>query len=597
MSPHSTIVINADGPETRVAVIENGMLAELYIERKRGRGVAGNVYKGRVVRVLPGMQAAFVDIGIEKAAFLYVGDVRGAPDDYQRLFALDEDERSGNEEDEDERQERSRGAQIQDLLKEGQEILVQVAKEPMGTKGARITSYVSLPGRHLVFMPTVDHIGISRRIQSDKERKRLRDIVESMRPKGAGFIVRTVAEGVPEADLRADMDFLIKLWNETLRRAEKARAPAPLYSDLDLLLRTVRDLFTEDVDALILDSRPEYERAAKFVNAFMPQFATKVQLYEGPEPIFDGYGIEIEIDRALERKVWLKSGGYLIIDQGEALTAIDVNTGRFVGKRNLEETITKTNLEACKEVAEQLRLRNLGGIIVVDFIDMDREVNREKVSRAFHESLRKDKARINVTKISDMGLVEMTRKRTRESLGRMLTEPCFYCEGKGYLKSKATICYELLREVKRQAWTFRDEALTVTAHPEIANLLMTTEHHFVEALEKKFQKRIVVRPKERFHLEQYEIKQGSRPEDRSDRPEGSAERGPNGKAGERKPEERKPEERKPEERKGGDRKAEERKAEERKAEERKAEERKAEERNSDEQPAPDAGAAKPEGEP
>jgi ribonuclease G len=512
MSSHATIVVNADGPETRVALIEHGVLAELYLERKRGRGVGGNVYKGKVVRVLPGMQAAFVDIGIDKAAFLYVGDVRGAPDDYLRLFAEDDEDR-GEDEEREEATRAGRGAQIQDLLKEGQEILVQVVKEPIGTKGARITSYVSLPGRHLVFMPTVDHVGISRRIQSEKERRRLREIVDSMRPKGAGFIVRTVAEGVPEADLRADMDFLIKLWNETLRRERVAKAPALLYSDLDLLLRTVRDLFTDEVEQLIVDAKPEFERVQKFVSAFMPQYLSKLELYEGSEPIFDGYGIEIEIDRALQRKVWLKSGGYLIIDQGEALTSIDVNTGRFVGRRNLEETLTKTNLEACREIAEQLRLRNLGGIIVIDFIDMDRESSRDKVSRAFHEALRPDKARVNVTKISDMGLVEMTRKRTRESLGRTLTEPCFYCEGKGYLKSKTTICYELLREVRRQAWAISDDLLTVTAHPEIANLLTTTEHDFVEAVEKKVQKQIVVRPRGTFHLEQFEIKGGARESD------------------------------------------------------------------------------------
>jgi ribonuclease G len=527
MTTHSTIVINADGPETRVALIENGMLAELHIERKRERGVAGNIYKGKVVRVLPGMQAAFVDIGIEKAAFLYVADVLGAPDDYQRMLVEHDEEHaerpgglvSGPDEDEEGHEEAApRGgqrAQIQDLLKDGQEILVQVAKEPIGTKGARSTTYVSLPGRHLVFMPTLDHVGISRRIQSDKERKRLKDIVDSMRPKGTGFIVRTVAEGVPEEDLRADMDFLIKLWNETLRRNERARAPALLYSDLDIILRTVRDLFTDEVDALIIDSQRDFERIQKFVSAFVPALLPKLKLYDGAEPIFDGYGIEIEIDRALERKVWLKSGGYLIIDQGEALTAIDVNTGRFVGRRNLEETITKTNLEACREIAEQLRLRNLGGIIVVDFIDMDRESNREKVWRAFLEALRRDKARVNVTKISDLGLVEMTRKRTRESLGRALTEPCFYCEGKGYLKAKSTLCYELLREVQRQAWTFREDSLTVTVNPEIANLLTTTDHDFVEALEKRLGKRIVIKPKGSFHLEQYEIRPGAKTEEKT----------------------------------------------------------------------------------
>src|SRR5882724_8499711 len=348
--PHSLLVINADGPETRVALVEDGFLGELYIERKRERGIAGNIYKGRVERVLPGMQAAFVNIGLEKSAYLHVSDVRGTPDDLKGLLA-------------------GEGARIEDLLKEGQEVIVQVTKEPISTKGARTTRYISLPGRHLVFMPTVDHIGISRRIASDKERRRLREIVESVRPPGSGFIVRTVAENVSERELKSDMEFLIKLWNEVVRRAEGGRCPSLIYNDLDLLLRTVRDLFTADVEKLIIDSRGEYERVKKFIAAFMPDFPGIIELYEGQEPIFDGFGIEIEIDRALERKVWLKSGGYLIVDEMEALTAIDVNTGRFVGKSSLEDTITKTNLEACREVAEQLRIRSIGGMIVVDFID------------------------------------------------------------------------------------------------------------------------------------------------------------------------------------------------------------------------------------
>src|SRR4051794_6486972 len=429
--PQSLIVINADGPETRVALVEDGFLGELYIERKRERGIAGNIYKGRVERVLPGMQAAFVNIGLEKSAYLHVSDVRGTPDDLKRLMSS-ESNRAGDDEDEDADAARGGGggARIEDLLKEGQEIVVQVTKEPISTKGARTTRYTSLPGRHLVFMPTVDHIGISRRIASDKERRRLREIVDSMRPAGSGFIVRTVADGVSERELRSDMEFLIKLWNEVVRRAEGGRCPALIYNDLDLLLRTVRDLFTADVEKLIIDSRPEYDRVKKFIAAFMPDFSGHIELYDGTDPIFDGYGIEVEIDRALERKVWLKSGGYLIIDQGEALTSIDVNTGKFVGKRNLEETITKTNMEACKEIADQLRLRNVGGIIVLDLIDMDRPQNREKVSKALAEALRNDKAKANVTTISELGLVEMTRKRTRESLSRSLTEPCAACEGK-----------------------------------------------------------------------------------------------------------------------------------------------------------------------
>jgi ribonuclease G len=520
------LVINADGPETRVALVENGQVVEIYIERRRERGIVGNIYKGKVLRVLPGMQAAFVDIGTDKAAFLYVADVRGSPEDVKALFVDEDDE--GRERKvpggEREREPEDRGGKdtrIEDLLRPSQEILIQIAKAPIGTKGSRSTSYISLPGRNLVFMPTVDHVGISRRIGSDKERKRLRNIVDSMRPPGTGFIVRTVAEGVLEAELRHDMEFLIKLWNSILKKSETTKAPALIYNDLDLLLRTVRDLFTSDVDKLIIDSKTEHERLLKFTSAFMPEYVPKIEHYDKGEPIFDAYGIEMELDRALERKVFLKSGGSLVIDQGEALTAIDVNTGRFVGKRNLEETITKTNLEACKEVADQLRLRNIGGIIIIDFIDMDKESNQDKVMRSFAEAVRPDRAKTNVTKISELGLVEMTRKRTRESLGRMLTEPCFYCDGKGYLKSKTTVCYEVLRQIRREGHVFPDDTLTVSVHPEIAELLATADHEFLEALEKRLQKKINIRPRERFHLEHFEIRGASsdmKTESRGDSP-------------------------------------------------------------------------------
>jgi ribonuclease G len=494
------LVINADGPETRVALIEKGQLSELYIERRRERGIVGNIYKGRVKRVLPGMQAAFVDIGVEKAAFLYVADVRGAPEDFKSLFLDSDDEHK-----EDHKSRERRQARIEDLVKEGQEIMIQVAKGPIGTKGARSTAYVSLPGRNLVFMPTVNHVGISRRIGTDKERKRLRAIIDGMRPEGAGFIVRTVAEGVSEKELQADMEFLIKLWNSILAKQKTVKAPALLYGDLDLLLRTVRDLFTPQVDKLIVDSKSEHERLLKFVGAFMPHFGGKIELYDGREPIFDGYGIESEIDRALERKVGLRSGGSLIIDQGEALTAIDVNTGKFVGKKSLEETITKTNLEACKEVADQLRLRNIGGMIIVDFIDMDKEQNREKVMRSFEEALKNDKAKANVTKISELGLVEMTRKRTRESLGRMLTEPCPYCEGKGYTKSKTTVCYEILRQLRRDGNSFTTDGIVVTCNPDIADILVSVEQQYIDELEKRLQKKIIIEAKKRFHVEKFEL--------------------------------------------------------------------------------------------
>ena len=508
MASDSLIVINADGPETRVALVEDGYLGELYIERKRERGIAGNIYKGRVERVLPGMQAAFVNIGLEKSAYLHVSDVRGTPDDLKRLFSGGDSSGSHNEEDEDaaDAARVGSGARIEDLLKEGQEIVVQVTKEPISTKGARTTRYVSLPGRHLVFMPTVDHVGISRRISSDKERRRLREIVDSMRPPGSGFIVRTVADGVSERELKSDMEFLIKLWNEVVRRSESGRCPALIYNDLDLLLRTVRDLFTADVQKMIIDSRSEYDRVKKFIAAMMPEFTGHIELYEGNDPIFDGYGIEIEIDRALERKVWLKSGGYLIVDEMEALTAIDVNTGRFVGKSSLEDTITKTNLEATREVAEQLRIRSIGGMIVVDFIDMDRPHNREKVTRAFNDYLRKDRNKAAVTRISELGLIEMTRKRTRESLLHTLTEPCSACEGKGYTKSRRTVTYELFRELRRQGDLVEGDTVLVEVHPEVAQVLATSDRPFLEEMEKRLQKRIVVKARGSFHVEDFEIR-------------------------------------------------------------------------------------------
>src|SRR4051812_37128267 len=508
MASDTLIVINADGPETRVALVEGGYLGELYIERKRERGIAGNIYKGRVERVLPGMQAAFVNIGLEKSAYLHVSDVRGTPDDLKRLFAGGDASASSHGEEDEEAADAARvgsGARIEDLLKEGQEIVVQVTKEPISTKGARTTRYVSLPGRHLVFMPTVDHVGISRRISSDKERRRLREIVDSMRPPGSGFIVRTVADGISERELKSDMEFLIKLWNEVVRRAEGSRCPALIYNDLDLLLRTVRDLFTADVAKLIIDSRAEYDRVKKFIAALMPDFTGLIELYDGTDPIFDGFGIEIEIDRALERKVWLKSGGYLIVDEMEALTAIDVNTGRFVGKSSLEDTITKTNLEACREVAEQLRIRSIGGMIVVDFIDMDRPHNREKVTRTFNDHLRRDRSKATVTRISELGLIEMTRKRTRESLLHNLTEPCTACEGKGYTKSRRTVCYELFRELRRQGDLVESDTIIIEAHPAIADVLATTDHAFIEDLEKRLQKRIVVKARGSFHMEDFEI--------------------------------------------------------------------------------------------
>ncbi|MBI5068530.1 MAG: Rne/Rng family ribonuclease [Deltaproteobacteria bacterium] len=737
MAGTSILVINAAGAETRVALVESGNIHEFYLERKREKGIVGNIYKGRVVRVLPGMQAAFVDIGLEKAAFLYVGDVYGDPD-FSEEFELTEGEhaphphevpteqeaeeqearalespppaaeaapagdaltpspaaeaapveaapavapaaeaapaepppapaptlvpaptpvpaadtapqpapvqvdpfaalaaapvpaaepvaqaapepaaaaptpapanepspaaaaggpaeagaaeagaagaiaarpteaareaREPRERDRDRggRRERNRGERgdrdrgdrgdrdrdrgergdrdrgdkergekergdkergergerdhrrnggrrddegrkarepksIQDLLKEGQEVIVQVAKDPIGTKGARITSHISLPGRHLVFMPTVDHIGISRRIEKEGERRRLREIVDRMRPDGTGFIVRTVAENVEAQKLEADIRFLIQVWNEIIRQKDKVGAPALLHPDLDLILRATRDLFTADVNKLVIDDRDEYERILRFVHEQAPHLESSIELYQGDEPIFDAYGIEQELKRASQRKVWLKSGGYIIIDQAEALTAVDVNSGRYVGKKNLEETITKINTEAAKEIVYQLRLRNIGGIIIIDFIDMDKPGNRDKVFRALQDALGRDKAKTNVLKISELGLVEMTRKRVRESVTRVMNEPCGYCDGKGHIKSKTTVAYEILRDIRREAAHFGEPALVVNCHPEVARVLQGTERDEVRYLMDRFNKTIQVKPQQHYHQEQFDL--------------------------------------------------------------------------------------------
>jgi ribonuclease G len=496
------VVINATSHETRIALIENGTIAELYIERSRVRGIVGNIYKGKVIRVLPGMQAAFVDIGLEKAAFLYVADVFEAIEDYETFM---EGNSSKGEGEAEEGEHVSSVHPIEELLQEGQEILVQISKEPIGTKGARITSHISLPGRHLVYMPTVEHVGVSRRIENEVERERLKEIVESTKPSPGGFIVRTVSEGKSEEDLLTDMQYLTTLWEEIVKKNEKGHAPSLIHSDLDVTQKVVRDILSEDVDRIVVDAKPEYDKIVHFISTFMPKIKYSIELYEEDEPIFDHFGLEVEISRALGRKVWLKSGGYIIIEQTEALTAIDVNTGRYVGKINLEDTILKTNLEAVKEIAYQLRLRNIGGIIIIDFIDMEKEVNRDKVFTALEEALKADKSKTNILKMSDLGLVEMTRKRVRESIGRLMCEPCPYCEGLGYVKSKTTICHEIFRELRREMLDLRGTKVMLTVHPQVADLLYDEERRGLEDLEKRFKKRITVRAKPGFHQEQFEI--------------------------------------------------------------------------------------------
>jgi ribonuclease G len=719
------LVINVDIRETRVALIENGIIAELHIERESSKGTLGNIYLGKVSRVLPGMQAAFIDVGLERAAFLHVEDLI-RPDDFEAYLAghrhgtEDEDRSSGPapeqalqpvpaaaapsttarelpielptaldieeepeaepdedddveadaapppadsaeaaEEDEgaetpeeepheleaeavtaegqgeDEPDEGQPGAEpegedeadeeaeagpgepapagaveaapvptaaeatpaeattveeapaagraragrsrsrrdrvrrsartrdrephadragpppapapqqggrqgrhggeragegrhgrpqqgrrhthepprvskttpIREVVREGQEVIVQISKEPIGTKGARVTSHISLPGRYVVYLPTVDHVGISKRIGSEKERSRLRDAIEAMKPPQGGLIVRTMAEGLTKKQLKADIGYLVRLWGEIANKRETARAPACLYTELDLVLKTARDLFTDDIEKIIIDSRDEFGRLQRFVETFMPDRAGAVELYEGAEPIFDAFGIEDEIQRALARKVPLKSGGHLIIDQAEALTAIDVNTGRFVGKgsKDLEETILTTNLEAVEEIAYQLRFRNIGGLIILDLIDMERASNREKVRRKLEELLGRDKAKTTLNRISDLGLIEMTRKRTRESLGRTILEPCFYCDGTGQLQSKATIAYEILRQIRRERMNLPGYVITVNAHPAVVDLLKNDERVAVQEAERLFTRRIELIPRKEYHLEQFDL--------------------------------------------------------------------------------------------
>jgi ribonuclease G len=506
------LVINSTSYETRVALIEGGQVSEYYIERSRDRGIVGGIYKGKVIRVLPGMQSCFVDIGLERAAFLYGGDIK--PEGLQELpEEFDDDGKtihSSQSEDDDNldnvnSKSYHKNYKISDLVKEGQEILVQVAKDAISTKGARVTTYLSLPGRYVVLMPSINHIGVSRRIQCEEERVRLRSIVQKIKPEGAGIIVRTASENVPEDKIIADIDFLAKLW-ETLRiKSLKSKSPCLVHEDLDLVFRATRDLISRDLDRIVIDDKKRYEDLVRFLNRFSVKLGAQVQLYQGETQIFDAFGIEQEVSRALGSKVWLKSGGYLIIEQTEALTAIDVNTGRFVGNKSLGDTIVKTNLEAVKEIVQQLRLRNIGGIIILDFIDMDRTEDRDKVFLALVEELKKDKAKTTVLRISEMGLVQMTRKRTEESLMQKMTIGCPYCEGNGHVKSPSTISYEVIRELLREFTRSNNEGFVVKANPQVSDRLLEEDKIFLDELKLKYSKKIVVKSYVDFHIEHFEI--------------------------------------------------------------------------------------------
>jgi ribonuclease G len=553
------MIISSNGHETIVAILEDDLVAEVFVERERQRGVVGNVYKGRVSKVLPGMQSSFIDLGLERDGFLYVADVLETQDEFDRLESGELEDALGKDEavtepTEDVRGEASREAgplpapstrprdesrsrdherdtgagstlprveargerertqpKIEDLLHEGQEILVQVVKEPLGTKGARLTSHVTMAGRFLVFMPTVDHVGVSRKIESREERGRLREIVREFRDARGftgGVIIRTAAAGRPKEDIVSDLEAFHKIWVEIRQRTESSRAPVVVYREQSLVGKLLRDLLTDEFQAIRIDNPQEHQRVVELVERMMPNLASKVKLYTKPFPIFDEYGVQAEIDKALKSKVWLKSGGSIVINQTEALVAIDVNTGRYVGKKSngrLEDTIVKTNLEAVKEIVRQIRLRDLGGIIVLDFIDMEEKKNRQKILQAVEQELKKDRSPSKALQVSDFGLVIITRKRVKQSLERVLTEPCPYCSGTGVIKSSATICYEILSEVKKVGPDLNGHRLLLRVNPDIARALSEEESAVLRDLKQSIGKDVTIKVDVRLHHEQFDV--------------------------------------------------------------------------------------------
>lgn len=485
--------INSGFGETRAAIVENGRLVELYTERETHQRVAGNIYKGRVENVLPGMQAAFVNIGLERNAFLYVDDALSYKGDIERDEEPDEAAKS--------RQRRS----IREILKEGQEIVVQVAKEPIGSKGARIVTNLSIPGRYLVLMPTVDYIGISRRIADEGERERLKALAKAARPKGMGLIVRTAAEGKDDKDIEGDARFLARVWDRLQHKAQKVAAPAVLYKDYDLVYRLVRDVFNAEFDRLYVDSRAEYTKVIDLLDSLTPHLKSRVHYYDGRLPLFEANGIEQEIEKALERKVWLECGGYLVIDHTEALTSIDVNTGRYIGTTNLADTVRKTNLDAAVEIACQMRLRDIGGIIIVDFIDMESKDDQEQVLLRLEEETRKDKTKTHILGFTHLGLVEITRKKVREGLHAQLQRACPYCDGSGRVLSEESVAFATEREIKKMASEDDVDAFLIALHPSVAAQVIGTGGANLRRLEQETEKSIYIRGSLELHLEEMQV--------------------------------------------------------------------------------------------
>ncbi|MDQ7004885.1 MAG: Rne/Rng family ribonuclease [Ghiorsea sp.] len=499
------LLVNVTPFETRISRVENGRAEELYIERTRGKGLRGNMYLGRVQRVIPGIQAAFVDIGMERAGFLYAGDIPGARLENEIIDADDEQEAKGDDETSLNVGYRQNIAPIGQLLREGQEILVQVSREPISSKGPRLTAMVSLAGRYLVYLPELDHVGIARRLEGEEERERLLVIANSIKVEGSGIIIRTVAEGHSQEDLAQDLQFLIKLWQDIEKKRKKYSLKTIVHTELNLYLRVMRDFVDDEVEKIHVDSKEAYVNMKAFAKKFMPEVEGRLYYYPGSRPIFDVYGVEEEVNRALLRKVNLKSGGSIVIDQAEALIAIDVNSGSSVSSRNLEETSFKTNLEAVHEVVHQLRLRNLGGIIVIDFIDMEDKDNQAKVMEVLEEALTRDKVKSKAHPFTALGLVQLTRKRTRDSLGRMLQMECEHCSSTGLTKSMQTVCYQLFREVVAEARAYPSEKLLVIAHPKLIDLMLGEENEMVVQLETFLGKQISFKHDEQFATDRYEV--------------------------------------------------------------------------------------------
>ena len=482
------LIINTNPVETRIALLHEGRLEELFIEREHGRSRVGNIYRGIVTRVLPGMQAAFVNAGLERTAFLYGGDVLDP-----ELVKLNREAPLSGPDDEDQTRLVNR-TPIEKLLKEGEEVVIQVAKEALGSKGARVTMFLSLPGRYLVLMPNFNHIGISRRIEDEEERHRLYDLVRQIKPDGVGVIVRTAAEGVDSGHLQKDLKYLSKVWRTVDGKSRHGSPPQLIYQDLSIIFKTTRDLYNDEIGKIVIDDSQAGEELKRFLKATIPGAAEKVESYSAPKPIFDEFDIELEISKALGMKIELPSGGYLVIDQTEALTSFDVNTGKFVGTLSAQETITKTNMEAVAKIVEQLRVRNIGGIIVIDFIDMERLEDREKVYDSLQEELKKDKARTNVLKISELGLVQMTRKRTNESLEHQLMDQCPFCDGRGKVRSVATEAYDLIREMIRSSIQKGSTALKVKVREDIREWILNREAELFESVVDKYGLKVEFEP-------------------------------------------------------------------------------------------------------